>query len=117
MRTKKIQNKYEEPKTVYEFKYDYLIDDIIAFADEFVFYEEELTDSVYSLIMQLMDDDKGRFNGTISLDLDYIVDSWSPYDNQELFLETFTDEIMFLIFIYQKNVILCQMYHKIRLKN
>jgi hypothetical protein len=93
MRTKKIQNKYEEPKTVYEFKYDYLIDDIIAFADEFVFYEEELTDSVYSLIMQLMDDDKGRFNGTISLDLDYIVDSWSPYDNQELFLETFTDEL------------------------
>ena len=93
MRTKKIQNKYEEPKTVYEFKYDYLIDDIIAFADEFVFYEEELTDSVYSLIMQLMDNGEGRFNSTISLDLDYIVDSWSPYDNQELFLETFTDEL------------------------
>ena len=93
MRTKKIQNKYEKPKTVYEFKYDYLMDDIIAFADEFVFYEEELTDSVYNLMTQLMDDDKGRFNGTISLDLDYIVDSWSPYGNQELFLETFTDEL------------------------
>lgn len=93
MRTKKIQNKYEEPKTVYEFKYDYLMDDIIAFANNFVFYEEELTDSVYRLIMQLMDDGEGRFNSTISLDLDYIVDSWSPYDNQELFLETFTDEL------------------------
>lgn len=93
MRTKKIQNKYEKPKTVYEFKYDYLMDDIIAFADDFVFYEEELTDSVYNLMTQLMDDDKGRFNGTISLDLDYIVDSWSPYGNQELFLETFTDEL------------------------
>ena len=93
MRTKKIQNKYEKPKTVYEFKYDYLMDDIIAFADDFVFYEEELTDSVYNLKTQLMDDDKGRFNGTISLDLDYIVDSWSPYGNQELFLETFTDEL------------------------
>ena len=93
MRTKKIQNKYEEPKTVYEFKYDYLMDDIIAFANNFVFYEEELTDSVYGLIMQLMDDGEGRFNSTISLDLDYIVDSWSPYDNQELFLETFTDEL------------------------
>jgi len=43
--------------------------------------------------MQLMDDGEGRFNSTISLDLDYIVDSWSPYDNQELFLETFTDEL------------------------
>ena len=93
MRTKKIQNKYEEPKTVYEFRYNYLMDDIIAFANDFVFYEEELPDEVYDLIIQLMDDNKGRFNGTINLDLDYIVDSWSPYDNQELFLETFSDEL------------------------
>lgn len=93
MRTKKIQNKYEEPKTVYEFRYNYLMDDIIAFANDFVFYEEELPDEVYDLIIQLMDDNEGRFNGTINLDLDYIVDSWSPYDNQELFLETFSDEL------------------------
>ena len=93
MRTKKIQNKYKEPKTVYEFRYDYLMDDIIAFANEFVFYEEELPDEVYSLILQLMDNNKGRFDGTVSLDLEYIMDSWSPYDDQKLFLETFTDEL------------------------
>ena len=69
------------------------MDDIIAFADKFVFYEEELPDSVYNLIADLMDDNKGRFNGTVSLDLEYIIDSWSPYENQELFLETFTDEL------------------------
>jgi len=93
MRRKKIQNKYKETQTIYEFRYDYLMDDIIAFADKFVFYEEELPDSVYNLIADLMDDNKGRFNGTISLDLEYIIESWSPYENQELFLETFTDEL------------------------
>lgn len=93
MRRKKIQNKYKETQTIYEFRYDYLMDDIIAFADKFVFYEEELPDSVYNLIADLMDDNKGRFNGTVSLDLEYIIDSWSPYENQELFLETFTDEL------------------------
>jgi len=93
MRRKKIQNKYKETQIIYEFRYDYLMDDIIAFADKFVFYEEELPDSVYNLIVDLMDDNKGRFNGTVSLDLEYVMDSWSPYDNQELFLETFTDEL------------------------
>ena len=40
-----------------------------------------------------MDNNKGRFDGTVSLDLEYIMDSWSPYDDQKLFLETFTDEL------------------------
>ena len=61
--------------------------------NNFVFYEEELPEEVYSLILQLMDNNKGRFDGTVSLDLEYIIESWSPYENQELFLETFTDEL------------------------
>jgi hypothetical protein len=93
MRTKKIQNKYKEPKTVYEFRYDYLMDDIITFADDFVFYEEELPNSVYDLIVSLMENNKGRFDGTVSLDLEYVMEIWSPYENQELFLETFTNEL------------------------
>lgn len=93
MKIKKIQNKYEEPKIIYEFKYDYLMDDIIAFADKYVFYEEELTDSVYNLIMDLMDGKIGRFDGPASFDDDYFAEDWSPLDNQERFTENFIDEL------------------------
>ena len=92
MRTEKVKVKNNE-YFVYKFKYDYLMDDIIAYASEYVFYEEELPSSVYNLISELIDSSYGRFNGYITLDLEYYLDSWSPYDNKEQFLETFTDEL------------------------
>lgn len=71
--------KNNEDKNLYYFKYDYLMDDVMGFANNYVFHEDELPDSVHDLISNLMENDFGRFYG--------LVDS----EELELFIEDLTD--------------------------
>jgi hypothetical protein len=95
MRIKNVKIKYTlsgvSDKPVYEFRYDYLMDDIIAFADGYVFHEDELPNSVYNLIQFLMENSEGRFDGYADADLENFVDSWDP--NLKTFTEIFTNEL------------------------
>lgn len=85
----KTQNRKQQ---VYTFKYDYLIDDIEAYAEEFVWYEDDLPSSVDNLISYLMDSENGRFDGYLNFtfnDMEDFLDNHTP--NPNTFIEEFAD--------------------------
>jgi len=64
-----------------QFRYDFLLDDIIAYAENSgdPFDDSELTSSVKYLITDLMELELGRFQkGYINIDLDYMADGYEP---------------------------------------
>jgi hypothetical protein len=88
VRQKEIVTKNKKTERVYTFRYDYLMDDIQAYADDFVWYEDDLPNSVYHLITYLMDQGSGRFESYLTFDytdLDHFLSGWSP--NKETFIE------------------------------
>jgi hypothetical protein len=64
-----------------QFRYDFLLDDIIAYAEngQDPFEDSELPDNVKYLIENLMELEVGRFQkGYIKIDLDYMADGYEP---------------------------------------
>lgn len=71
-------------KSGFQIRYDFLLDDIIAFAktvSPFSYYS--LPNNVKYIITELMEDREGRFkNGYIDLDVEYLVESYSPREKE-----------------------------------
>ena len=94
MNVKQVEStgKRKGKKNVYEFQYDHLEDDIIAYADEYIFYEDILPTSVISLMGYLADNRIGRFDGYISANLEGFVDDWYNF-NSDYFNEEFSENL------------------------
>jgi hypothetical protein len=90
----------KKEKSGLQFRYDFLLDDIIAYVNHTPDFEDEkLPDNVKWLIESLMQDEVGRFkNGYIDTDFEYLLDSYYPDEdhvirNFVLILEEKIEEI------------------------
>lgn len=64
---------------MYTIKTPNLINDVIDYAKESFTYESELPSEYLDLIVNLMNEGVGRFDGKVSLDIDYTVETYYPY--------------------------------------
>jgi len=76
-----------------EFQYDYLMDDVIAYATEYWDHEDDLTKSTVSLISDLTENGYGRHKKNNILDADDLIDYISEWTYSDRTIKSFKENL------------------------
>lgn len=87
-----FQHTLEEQQNVYRFQYDYLLDDVIAYADAYWEHEDDLPRSVFDLLTDLLDNDYGRVRSDLidTGNIEEFISDWSYSDKT---IEEFNEKL------------------------
>ena len=87
-----FQYTLEVQQNVYRFQYDYLLDDVIAYADAYWEHEDDLPRSVFELLTDLADNGYGRINNDLinTGDIGEFISDWSYSDKT---IEEFNEKL------------------------